>query len=384
MKIHIMMPTYNDCDTIIETLDSVITQTYDNWDLTIINDGSTDKTEEVVKKYIKQNNLQNKINYIYKENGDQLNAIKKGLEFIDNNGLTFILHSDDLFYDQYVLEKVNNYFKQNNPDALICNYDIIDKNGNFLKEVKVKKYKKSNNLIALQGLWLGRNLFVDFSFCKTKIYKEKVNYNYLTWNMPFWINDDLSLLKIDNENFKSYKYRISESNYINDEIGLLNVLNGELRTEIKILKHFKIPFYKTQYFIFRLLNKININYKVIYQNKETKNIYPIIKFLIEKRIKINNIKNYQYYEAILNFYKNYNNREITISDINSADIFYGSDVRVFNKLMLKKELPQIYYELFNEMNKGFSKIITTKKDYENIKVILKFLDIIENIEIKIK
>lgn len=384
MKIHIMMPTYNDCDTIIETLDSVITQTYDNWDLTIINDGSTDKTEEVVKKYIKQNNLQNKINYIYKENGDQLNAIKKGLEHIDDEGLIYILHSDDLFYDKYVLEKANNYFKANDADALISDYEVIDGNGTLKKIVKLNKYKISKNLIALQGLWLGRNLFVDFAFYKTKIFKENINYNYLTWNTPFWLNHDMTLLNVKNSDFKAFKYREYENNYINDEIGLLNVLNGELRTEINILKHFKIPFYKTQYFIFRLLNKMNINYKVIYQNKETKNVYSIIKFLINKRINIKDISKYPYYEAILNFYKNKNNRTITINKIKKEDLFYGSDMRAFNKRMLAKKLPPIYERLFKEMNCGFEKIITTKENYDNLLVLLKFLDIDKNVEIKIK
>ena len=53
MKISIIMPTYNDKDSIVETFDSVINQTYTNWELIIIDDGSTENTEEVIKNYIK-------------------------------------------------------------------------------------------------------------------------------------------------------------------------------------------------------------------------------------------------------------------------------------------------------------------------------------------
>ena len=51
------MPTYNDKDSIVETFDSVINQTYTNWELIIIDDGSTDNTEEVIKNYIEKHSL---------------------------------------------------------------------------------------------------------------------------------------------------------------------------------------------------------------------------------------------------------------------------------------------------------------------------------------
>lgn len=51
MKISIIMPTYNDSSTIIDTIDSVANQSYSNWQLIIMNDGSTDNVEDVIKQY---------------------------------------------------------------------------------------------------------------------------------------------------------------------------------------------------------------------------------------------------------------------------------------------------------------------------------------------
>ena len=51
MKISIIMPTYNDSRTIIDTIDSVANQSYSNWQLIIMNDGSTDNVEDVIKQY---------------------------------------------------------------------------------------------------------------------------------------------------------------------------------------------------------------------------------------------------------------------------------------------------------------------------------------------
>ena len=386
MKINIIMPTYNDSKTIIETLDSIKTQSYDNWHLTIVNDGSIDDTERVIKKYINTNNIKDKITYIYQDNKDQLNAIKNGLEQIsEKESLIYILHSDDLLNDDKVLENANNYFKNNkNIDAIISNYNIIDAKSKIIGYQKVKKYKKSKSTIALQGLWLGRNLFVDVAFFKYDIYKKYVYESYLNWNKPFWlITENIDMLNVKNVNFPFFKYRVFEENYINNEIGLLNVLNGELRTALSIFKFIDIPFYKIQYFIFRIFNKLNITYKPIYFNKETKNIYEKIKFIINKRINNNDLEKYEYYKSILNFFKNKKVKTIELKNINSKDVFFGSDVRLFNKLMLSKKLPKIYYNLFNYMDEGFDKIITDKKSYDNLINILKLLDIYDYVKIEI-
>jgi glycosyltransferase involved in cell wall biosynthesis len=63
-KISIIIPTYNRAWCIENAIKSVINQNYDNWELIIIDDGSTDNTKKIVKKYLENN----KIKYFYKEN----------------------------------------------------------------------------------------------------------------------------------------------------------------------------------------------------------------------------------------------------------------------------------------------------------------------------
>ncbi len=276
MIINVLMPTYNDEKTIIDALDSLKNQTYDKWHLTIVNDGSVDGTESLVKKYIKDNKLDKKITYIYQDNADQLNALKTGLNSIeDNDGLIFVLHSDDVMADNNVFKKAIEYFNKNkNIDAIISGYNIMNEKSEIVGFQKVKKYTNSFSNIPLMGLWLGRNLFVDVAFWKYKIYKEKVYYNYLTWNTPFWFchENELSSLNVSNVDFPFFNYRVFEENYINNEIGLLNVLNGELRTLLLILNKVNIPFYKVQYLLFRISNKLHLNYRVFYSKKRAKNI----------------------------------------------------------------------------------------------------------------
>ena len=389
MKINVIMPTYNDSKTITETLDTIKKQTYKDWHLIIVNDGSVDETEMVVKNYIDENKLNDKITYIYQKNSDQLNAIKNGLKHIEEkNSLVYVLHSDDLIANDKVFQNVIDFFNNNKDvDAIISDYEIINEKSEVVGYKKVKKYNNKESITALQGLWLGRNLFVDVTFCKYDIYKKYVFENYLTWNRPFWLNidDKINMLKVQNVEFPFFKYRVFEENYINNEIGLLNVLNGELRTALSIFNFIDIPMYKFQYLLFRIFNKFHLSYSPVYYKRRSEKIYDKIKFIINKRISDEEIIKYPYYKAILNFFKNLDNdKKIKIIDIKNSDVFLGSDVRAFNKKMLNKDLPKLYYDLFKKMNKGFKTVVTNKNSYNNLVKILKFLDIYDYVDVIVK
>lgn len=386
--INIIMPTYNDEKTIIESIKSVVEQNYENWKLYVVNDGSTDNTENVLKNYIEENNLTKKISYIKQENQDQLRAINNALSYInDENSIIYILHSDDVLNDANVLLNAYNYFKNNECDAIISDFDIINENSEVIGIHKVNQYKKNNNTLALQTLWLGRNLFTDMAFWKYSFFINSVKNNYLEWNTPFWIDftNKVKMANVQKVNFKFFKYRVFDENYINNEVGMLNVLNGELRTEIQLLKYYDIYFFKLQYYLFRIYNKLKLSYKVFYLQKETINKYMIIKFLINKRINNKNIKKYEYYYSVLNFYKfcNNNNNTLMIDEIDKKDIFTGADIRKFNKLMLEHKLPNIYYKIFDQMNRGgFNSVLINKKNYDLVVNLLKFLNIFDSVKIE--
>lgn len=54
MKIYILMPTYNDSSTIVYSLDSILSQNYKNYEIIIVDDGSTDDTKKVINNYKKK------------------------------------------------------------------------------------------------------------------------------------------------------------------------------------------------------------------------------------------------------------------------------------------------------------------------------------------
>lgn len=386
MKISIMMPTYNDKDSIIETLNSVISQTYQEWELIIVDDGSTDETEEVVKDYIEKNNLQDKIRYVFQQNQDQLNAIINGTNYISGD-YVYILHSDDLMPSEDFLEKLSKVASENkNVDAFIGDLIVIDGNSKETGIQKVDGYSKKQSVLPTLMLWLGRNLYADFMLAKKEIFISKIKDSYLTWNMPFWtcMDDEDKMLNIKNLDFPILKYRVHENNYINNEIGKLNVINGELRTVTRLMKFYNIPMYKNQFYLYRVFNKLGIKklFTPIYNNEEEKNKGEIVEFVITKRFGEEYKKN-MFLDSLVKFYKSSNKRTIELPKINENDnIYKGKDMRLFNKNLLSGNLEKVYLELFDEMSKGFDVIsVKDDKELQIAQDLAKFLCIYSHIKI---
>jgi glycosyltransferase involved in cell wall biosynthesis len=92
MLISVIVPTYNRANTIEYTLDSILAQTYQNLEIIIIDDGSTDETETIVKS--SYHNKKIPIQYYQKSNGGCASARNQGLEYAKGEFIAF-LDSDD-------------------------------------------------------------------------------------------------------------------------------------------------------------------------------------------------------------------------------------------------------------------------------------------------
>ena len=98
-KISIIMPTYNRANYIHETIDSIQKQTYSNWELIIIDDGSDDNTEEIIS------NIQDARIRFYKAGRIGINGKVKNIGLKETSGeLIAFIDSDDL-WDETKLEK---------------------------------------------------------------------------------------------------------------------------------------------------------------------------------------------------------------------------------------------------------------------------------------
>lgn len=385
IKFDIIMPTYNDSDTLVESLLSIINQDYKYFTLYVVDDGSTDDTKNIIKKFKKEYDKNNQIKYFYKENSDQLNAIKYVINYLDGD-YVYICHSDDLLNDD-VLKNVNNYISINKEyDSIISNLDIIDETGKLTGELKFYNYRNSKFVIPEMILNLGRNFYGDFGFCKKDIFIDKVYKNYLTWNGPFWLDvDSKEILNVKKADFNFFRYRVFSGNYINSDLGKLNVINGELRVLCNLLSEYYIPLFNLQYFVFKVFNKLKLRniFIPIYFNRRTSNKSKarIIYYTLRKRFTDEEIKNNLFLNSIYNFYKNYNKRKIKIDKLDDT-IYLGSDLRTFNKKILDNSISDFYVNIMIEMHRGFNEIEINKNiDINKVKDLLRFLCINKDVKI---
>src|SRR6185437_10688188 len=101
--VSVIVPCYNYAHFLGEVLDSVLAQTYSNWECIIINDGSPDNTEEVALDYCAKDR---RFKYFYKKNGGHSSARNYGIK--QSNGKYIMpLDADDILDPKYLKEAVS-------------------------------------------------------------------------------------------------------------------------------------------------------------------------------------------------------------------------------------------------------------------------------------
>lgn len=132
-NISIIIPVYNCEKSIEKCISSIISQTYNNLEIILVNDGSTDNSRNICEKYCaKYKNFY----LINQENSGPGAARKKGLERANGDYISFI-DSDD-YVDKLFYEKLVNSLEENNADIVECGYNFVYEKNNIIKEFKMK------------------------------------------------------------------------------------------------------------------------------------------------------------------------------------------------------------------------------------------------------
>src|SRR5262249_11692183 len=100
-KVSVIIPLYNQARFVKEAVDSVLSQTYGNIEVIVVDDGSTDNSKESLSIYIKQG----KIRYVYQHNQDLAAARNTGLRMAQGQYVKF-LDSDDFLYPEQIERQI--------------------------------------------------------------------------------------------------------------------------------------------------------------------------------------------------------------------------------------------------------------------------------------
>lgn len=190
-KISIITPTLNQAQFIEETILSVLTQRYPNFDYIVIDGGSTDGTLDLLKKY------QNHLNWISEKDHGQVEAINKGIKLSTGDIIAYI-NSDDLYLPDTLI-KIGQFFAENDQANIISGKCLnIDIEGNETRPW-ITRYK---------NFWLQLN---NDNFLKIT--------NYISQPATFWRSELIKSIGVFNPEYRyamdyDYWLRISQKHKV--------------------------------------------------------------------------------------------------------------------------------------------------------------------------
>ena len=219
--ISVIVPIYNVEDYIRQCFDSLLHQTYQNFEVLMINDGSPDNSASICQEYAARDS---RFRYFEKENGGISTAVNLGIEHSQGEYVT-LMDPDDWADNDY-LEVLYNAIVQEGADVSISSYKRFDMSNNsfyfhaFTKEYGKKVFTNKEFLESLPDL-----VASDYSFFITasKLVRKEmiglIRFNAdtkLAMDMEFWYKVYLKVNKVVFVNRDTYTYRIHSTSAANN------------------------------------------------------------------------------------------------------------------------------------------------------------------------
>lgn len=160
--VSVIMPTYNSAKFIGAAIESVINQTYSNFELIIIDDGSTDNTKEIIESY-----NDSRIFYFYQDNMDKAIARNNGIKKASGKFICF-LDSDDYYFPNKLTDQLT--FLKNRPgiDLVVGNYIRVDETDVLIR----KNELNPNKFIGLKPFLFGNPFPIHSSLIRSEYVKK--------------------------------------------------------------------------------------------------------------------------------------------------------------------------------------------------------------------
>lgn len=223
--ISIVLPVYNGSSYLEECIKSILGQSLKNFEFIIINDGSTDDTDEIIQKYLKKDL---RINYISRENKGLIFSLNEGISISRGKYIARIDADDIATYNR--LEK-QYQFLENNPDVFVCGTEIqkIDSSGKHIKTKTILPHAPEETLA--------------FSFFRSPVIHPTVmmrndrniifDINYLhAEDYALWIKLLLLGYKIVNIPFIGLYYRIHSDSITNTKAKEMKLISCKIKYKL--------------------------------------------------------------------------------------------------------------------------------------------------------
>ena len=171
-KVSVIIPVYNSEKFLKETLESVIHQTSSDVEIIAINDGSTDNSLEILKKY------ENKITIINQKNMGLAEALNAGIKKMSGHWLKW-LSPDDILYPNAIEILVEEAKKLPENTILYSNWTMIDEKGKKLRDFYESNYNELSNFDYNVRLLDGQQINVNTTLIPYLLFSKNLSMNTL-------------------------------------------------------------------------------------------------------------------------------------------------------------------------------------------------------------
>lgn len=385
VKISVLIPAYNSAKTIVEALESIKNQTYQNWEIILINDGSQDETEEILRRYLGNTKLP--LKYTKQTHHNYFKAIRQGLKYASGE-IIFVLDADKILFNQNVFYRAVSTILGEKCDGMFVGIRAMYQRLKDGKFHLVRPYYRNEVSLIKTALGLGKNIYTNYAFWRRETFETSVYENYLINGMPVWYNAENNLgLRVVNGNFVGLKYRVSKKVNLGDNSLKQNnsktlfELSTNLRTLHHIVSRINVPAYSTQATLYNLINRLHIAslYPSIFKQGQTslKKITP----LVVKNIKDSELDNV-YLKTIVDFSNNFDPQKTAKIVIpKGTKIYWGTEIDEFSNKLSKNMLDQFYYDLMKIISQGTTIYKIKKDDQKKLEQILDFFTIRDYVRI---
>lgn len=214
-RISIIIPTYNTEKYIERCLKSILSQSFTDFEILVIDDGSSDRTGEIVQKYVKQDK---RIVYVKQKHMGTGKARNSGLELAQGELIAFI-DSDD-YVDIDYLEKL---LPHNREDIVFSGYIRPNQNGKIVEKVELKNGFGSR--LAVPTVWAK-------IYRKDFIAKNKLKFLDTDIGEDVWFNFMAALYaqNVKSLNYAGYYWYFNRSSVINKKYKSYKEINSILNS----------------------------------------------------------------------------------------------------------------------------------------------------------
>lgn len=194
-KVSVIIPVYNDEKYLKQCVESVLTQTYTNLEIILVDDGSTDHTPEICEEYREK---YDQIRVLHKKNGGVGSSRNAGLALATGEYILFIDNDDWL--EKYHIEELYKLAKENNADIAAGNFNIFYEDTSTFSywlndDTYFKKVYSIKEWFSLQYRTDFYNMSVVFTVPWDKLYKRSLFKN-IVYPEDAPVEDDLTTWKV--------------------------------------------------------------------------------------------------------------------------------------------------------------------------------------------